>query len=207
MYLTRIEIDTSKRKSMIALVNPNLFHGAIESSFTIQEKKLWRIDRLYGRTYMLLVSENKPDLSAVAEQFGTESGWESREYGKYIDGITVGEKLRFRLAANPVIIKSAGSGHRGEVLAHVTAEQQEKWLLDRAEKNGFSLNADDFHTVNKEWIHFKKVKKDNKKVTFSRVVFEGILTVCNEELFKNALYNGIGREKAYGCGLLTVSRK
>ena len=37
------------------------------------------------------------------------------------------------------------------------------------------------------------------------VVFEGVLTVTDADAFRNALVNGIGREKAYGMGLLTIA--
>ena len=37
------------------------------------------------------------------------------------------------------------------------------------------------------------------------VTYEGVLTVVDAEIFKKALVNGIGREKAYGMGLLTVA--
>jgi CRISPR system Cascade subunit CasE len=36
-------------------------------------------------------------------------------------------------------------------------------------------------------------------------VFEGVLQISDESLFKAALTNGIGRAKAYGCGLLTLA--
>ena len=38
------------------------------------------------------------------------------------------------------------------------------------------------------------------------VTFEGILEISDEEVFKQTLVDGIGREKAYGCGLLTLAR-
>ena len=38
------------------------------------------------------------------------------------------------------------------------------------------------------------------------VTYEGMLTVTDAELFRQALTQGIGREKAYGMGLLTIMR-
>ena len=37
------------------------------------------------------------------------------------------------------------------------------------------------------------------------VTYEGILTVTDEDSFRKALVNGIGREKAYGLGMITVA--
>ena len=38
------------------------------------------------------------------------------------------------------------------------------------------------------------------------MAFEGRLKVEDADVFKDALVNGIGREKAYGMGLLTIAR-
>ena len=35
MYLSRIELDTKRRTTMIALASPNIIHGAIEASFPV----------------------------------------------------------------------------------------------------------------------------------------------------------------------------
>ncbi len=38
----------------------------------------------------------------------------------------------------------------------------------------------------------------------NRVSYEGLLKVSDADLFKKLLVNGIGKEKAYGMGLMTV---
>ena len=45
-----------------------------------------------------------------------------------------------------------------------------------------------------------------KKSGFSAVDFTGDLVVADVEAFKKTLFNGIGRSKAFGCGLLLVKR-
>ena len=44
------------------------------------------------------------------------------------------------------------------------------------------------------------------RISFISVTYEGILTVSDKEMFVKALTEGIGREKAYGMGMLTVMR-
>lgn len=204
MYLTRMELDTSKRRTVIAFTKPSLFHGAVEEAFAQRERKLWRIDKLAGRTYLLLLSSEKPDLGDAARQFGTENGWETRDYAPFLERIRTGDRRRFRLTASPVIAKKTGNEDRGKLMAHVTVAWQEKWLADRAAKNGFALSPDEFSAVGNQWVSFNK-GRDGRNVTFRQTTFEGLLTVTDEELFRAALQNGIGREKAYGCGLLTVT--
>ena len=73
MYLTRMELDVGKRDTRKGLLSPSMFHGAIESSFSGErERRLWRVDEFQGRYYLLLLSARVPDLSHMAEQFGTE---------------------------------------------------------------------------------------------------------------------------------------
>lgn len=193
----------------MALVSLSKLHGAVESSFEGERtRRLWRIDDLNGRKYVLILSEEKPDLRRFSEQFGfpgEHEGYETKDYSPLLDRITDGERWRFRLTANPVIAKSDGSGKRGKVMAHVTPEFQKKWLSDRAEKLGFSLNEKEFQTVqSKRYDFYKKDGGGSPRIRLLSVTFEGLLTVTDAEKFKETLCSGIGREKAYGQGLLTI---
>lgn len=207
MYMTRMEIDTSKRESLMAIASPGMFHGAIESAFERGERKLWRIDSFKETLYLLIVSEKKPDLTRACEQFGTNAGWESRDYSAFLQNIREGDRFYFRLAANPTVSKCVKKDGRGKVMAHVTAKQQENWLLERSKKNGFSIGSEEFAAIKSEWVKFRKGHENGRPVSFRKVIFEGVLTVINVEQFKETLKCGIGREKAYGCGLLTIARK
>ena len=203
MYLSRIELNIGLRETMKALVSPSKFHGAVENSFSGERsRRLWRIDDLNGKKYILILSETIPNLEHFAEQFGYVGKYETKDYSILLDRIMNGGKWRFRLTANPTISKS-----HGKVLAHITPKYQKKWLSDRAEKCGFSLDDDEFQTVQSKWYDFHKKDGDKSaNIRLLSVTFEGILTISNAEKFKEILCNGIGREKAYGQGLLTVVR-
>ena len=47
-------------------------------------------------------------------------------------------------------------------------------------------------------------KQEIGQIRLIKVVFEGILTVENSNLFRKVLVNGLGKHKAYGFGLMTV---
>ena len=71
MYLTRIQLDLTKTKTMQALVAPKLFHGAIECAEPEERtRKLWRLDTLNGNQYLLILTESPLDFSEVVRQFG-----------------------------------------------------------------------------------------------------------------------------------------
>ena len=97
MYLSRITLNTALRETMKALVSPNLFHGAIECSFDgARARRLWRIDDLNGKKYILLVSEAVPDLKQFAEQFGYAGEYEP-DFGGWKMAVSVdGESCGFK---------------------------------------------------------------------------------------------------------------
>lgn len=208
MYLTRMELDLRKRSAMTALNSPQKLHGAIESAFASEERKrkLWRIDKLGEKTYLLLLSEDKPNLSAAVEQFGvSENGFETRDYSPLLERIRDGSVWHFKLTANPTVSSSekCKNGERGNVKAHISDRYQVKWLLDRAEKHGFALGEEDFCVTGVKWYIFRKGAERNR-VSILSVTYEGTLKVTDKKAFCDTLINGIGREKAYGLGMLTV---
>lgn len=208
MFLSRMKLDLSSRATVMALASPNRFHGAIERAFADPDRasgrKLWRIDHLNGNRYMLLLSEDAPDLSSAVSQFGFPGErWETKDYAPLLARVSNGSAWRFRLTANPTISKSAGDGQtRGRLHAHITVEHQKNWLASRAEKHGFALN-DAFDVVHSRWERFQK-HGQGRAVALLSATFEGVLTVFDADLFRAALTGGIGRGKAYGMGLMTI---
>ena len=209
MYLSRLQLDLTRRSTMKALASPNLFHGAIEQSTPgPRERNLWRIDTLGNRTYLLILSQRKPELSGVSEQFGSLSdaeSWETRAYEPLLNRVSNGSSWHFRLTANPTISKASASSERGKVLGHITTTYQKQWLIERAEKHGFQLEIEAFDVVQSRWLRFRKGTDGGRQVTLLSVTYEGILTITDEDLFRKTLTQGIGRGKAYGLGMLTIA--
>ena len=203
MYLTRMELNVQSRATMRALSSPSILHGTVESAFTgARERNLWRIDKLNGN---LGDTERKAgDLTNAVKQFGYDDGFhipETRDYQPLLDRITTGSSWHFRLKANPTICKKDGG-----IKAHITPVYQKKWLMDKASAHGFFAEEEKFDVSESEWYHFFKGNDGGRAVTILAVTYEGMLTVTDAELFRKALTEGIGREKAYGMGLLTVIR-
>ena len=206
MYLSQVELDPRNRETLRALAVPRRLHGAVEAAFAgPRTRRLWRLDRRGNRLWLLVLSEETPDLAGVVAQFGPPDGVaETRDYAPLLARVADGSVWRFRLAANPVKnVKVAGG--RGAVRNHVTVEQQEQWLAERAPKHGFALEPDGFRVVDSRWISFDKAT-DGSPVRIHAVTFEGLLRVTDAGRFREALTHGIGRGKAYGLGLLTLMR-
>lgn len=208
MYLSRVVIDTKNRQKMKDLTHVGAYHGWVENSFPNQvrdsqglfPRKLWRIDKLNQNKYLLLISEEKPDIKKL-EKYGVQDTGQIKDYQPYIDSLKSGDYVRFKLVANPVISKKV-SGGRGQVMPHVTMAWQEKFLLDRSEKHGFQLNSDDFTITEHEYVTFKH--KSGKMPRLSKTTYEGNLTITDSKKFKALLVGGMGKKKAYGFGMMTV---
>ena len=101
----------------------------------------------------------------------------------------------------------------------------QSWLEKQGEKHGFHLVAaepDDFTlwaggddagtqvpvTCVTAYQQHRFVRKSQEKpVTFGSVDFDGTLCITHLGLFKQALFNGLGKSKSLGCGMLMVKRK
>lgn len=209
MYLTRIALDTRKRETMRALCSVNMIHGAIESSFPGERRRrLWRIDVLNGVTWLLLYSETEPDLTGLQAQFGVPGRpWETKSCDALLARIANGTRWRFRLVANPTRSEPSGTkDKRGKVVAEGSVPAQREWLVRHAEPNGFALQSGSFDVVRSEWKQFRKRRENGRTVSVLQATYEGILEVQDAERFREVLFQGIGRGKAYGMGMMTVMR-
>lgn len=218
MYLSRVEIATNNRQKIKELTHLGAYHNWVEQSFPSEIKRgerkrhLWRLDQLAGRNYLLVLSENKPEAAQLG-QFGVSGTVMIKAYDQFLNSIKSGETMQFRLTANPSYSVRQPGEQRGRVYPHVTVEEQRQWLSDHAEKAGFKLVQQQLTTgENHDNFSFDIVKRDHPTlyrktgcgIRLSRVTFEGLLQVQNVSVFKETLINGLGREKAFGMGLMTV---
>ena len=91
----------------------------------------------------------------------------------------------------------------------VVDDALEKWMIRQGKSHGFSLVKDDNNQCKLQnsayrW-HSIKAEKE-KKSGFSSVDFLGDLEIIDVEKFAKAVFGGIGRAKAFGCGLLLIRR-
>jgi len=209
MYLSRVKIDKKRRSCYKLLSSAQVIHATVESCFCSEDKsrKLWRLDYFKSDYYILILSENEPNLQSISEQYGfkeRDGNEEIKDYEGILEILQDNQIWRFRLKANPVRSVKNFEGkvmERGKVLSHVTVEYQKKWLRDRSEKLGFEIK--EFDIIQRE---IKKFKRQGNTVTIGMVTYEGILEIRDLEVFKERLVKGIGKAKAYGCGLLTLAR-
>ncbi len=206
MYLSRIELNIKRRNTMKLLAPAGSIHGLVEGAFDVRDKrKLWRIDKFGGRTYLMILSEDKPIFTADVAKHASNNlqGWETKDYDPLLGRVVNGSVWQFRLVANPTKSIASG-GKRGRVTACAGFSEQEAWLRKRSQNHGFELLGESASVVENKWHIFKKGCEDRRQVSIKAVAFEGFLKVVDCELFRKMLINGIGRGKAYGMGLMTI---
>lgn len=206
LYFSRIELDLRRRSTMLALANPQHIHGAVENAFSGErQRRLWRLDTLDDKLYLLIVSEDAPNLSGISAQFGTDEPGQTKDYTPFLERLGENSLWRFRLTVNPTKSVKTEAEARGTVKALVTTAGAEKWLADRAQKHGFQLQPNQFGVTGTRWLHFRK-HGGGRTVSLYSVTIEGVLLITDVEAFRKTLTEGIGRGKAYGQGLLTITR-
>ena len=219
MYLSRVEVDSRNRQKIKDLTHLGAYHNWVEQCFPEELKRkerrrhLWRLDTLRCKQYLLILSEEKPDIKKLIA-YGVSGTAMIKTYDSFLDKIQAGQIMQFRLTANPSRKISRPGKKQGRVVPHITVDQQRNWLIDRAAASGFELVQQEvvdepetpvsraFDIVARDWpvLHHKQ----ERSVRLSRVTFEGLLRVTDVETFKTTLTQGLGREKAFGMGLMTV---
>lgn len=215
MFLTRFRINTARRGSRTLLASPQKMHAAVRAGFTDLDtsrpgRLLWRVDAIdRADTRLYIVSPGKPDLTHLVEQAGwpTTEAWDTRDYGALLDRLEAGQTWAFRLTANPVRDGRRADGGDTKRYGHVTVTQQQQWLLDRAERAGFRVPV----ASTKEpdvVVHSRATRtfpRQGRTVTLSIATFDGRLEVLEPDNLRRTLISGLGKAKAYGCGLLTLA--
>ena len=214
MYISRVQLNSLNRRVMRDLKHVGCYHGWIEDSFPEERlqpkeesnRKLWRIDQINNKQYLLIVSNNKPDLKKL-EKYGVKGSASTKNYDAFLASLQEGMHAKFRVKLNAVKSLSDRTTHpkRGKVVV-VTFKDLPSFFMECANANGFSINPEQIRiTTSKELFqHYGEDKMSHVHMTLAAATFDGILTITDLEKFKKALMCGMGKKKAYGFGMLTV---
>lgn len=156
------------------------------------------------------------------------------EFKIYEPHLAAGDRLSFVLRANPTLaVPQPGEkrGKRVDVIMHAKSkldrEQRAQfttddaravalaWLNKRGSVIGAEFDAGSCDATGYVQVKIPRGTADPKRkcrgaskspIEFSEIEFAGRLTVTDPEKLTTALFNGIGKARAYGCGLLLVRR-
>jgi CRISPR system Cascade subunit CasE len=201
MYLSKVTLDLHRPETAMTMVRPSRMHGAVERAFSGERQHaVWRVDRQGSAAALLVLSTDRPDLTGLQEQFGAAGSIPAtKDYDGFLDSVREGGHYYFRLTANPTV---KVNGKRvplvlgGASIHGNTAD----WARSRLEKSGYSVGALEI-TEHRNVVF---TRENGQRVQFLQATFDGTCTVTDAAAAREALKKGIGHEKAYGCGMLTL---
>ncbi|SNT32902.1 type I-E CRISPR-associated protein Cas6/Cse3/CasE [Actinacidiphila glaucinigra] len=233
MYLTRFRVNTARQGARRLLSTPQAMHAAVLSSFpgllpTNEQtpRVLWRLDHnATAEVLLYVVSPHRPDLTHLVEQAGWPAaaasgtpGWQTYAYTPFLERLDKGSVWNFRLTANPVhYVRTKDDQATTKRTAHLTPKHQLQWLLQRQDTGGFRIlaKAQDKHLTEHGDEHQAIVRDQrsldfgkrgaNGRVTLTTVTYDGRLEVTEPDALRRVLTAGMGKAKAYGCGLMTLA--
>lgn len=156
-------------------------------------------------------------------------GWRTFRYAPFLDRLAKGSAWAFRLTANPVHYVRNKDEAPKKRTAHLTAHHQLGWLLERQDRAGFQvlptpaeqrlLEHGDEHQVivrDRRDLSFSKRQANRPDpstahqrrsgpLTLTTVTYDGRLEVTDPDALRRVLTGGLGKAKAYGCGLMTLA--
>ena len=216
MYLSALQLNPRHPKAIRTLSDVHEMHSLLWRAFPQRKdtsgesqagRVLYRIESLstLATLPILVQSEHQPDWSSLCEMNGLLLKSDSKLFDPLI---TKGQLLRFRIRANPTMMKTFQSQNgvaEKRRIGIYSEEGQSEWFARKAEEAGFSPLDLRFITAGN--LTGKKLGSEGAaRLQFHSVDFEGVLRVDEPALFLKALENGIGSGKAFGFGLLSVGR-
>lgn len=106
---------------------------------------------------------------------------------------------RFKVIVNPTRRDSASR----KLVAMRGREAIADWFIERAENSwGFSVDRTRLQVDRVDVLQFND--KQQRRVTICQAHVQGLLSVNDPRQFKASFTQGIGRARAYGCGLLQI---
>jgi CRISPR system Cascade subunit CasE len=205
MYLSKLVLNLKNRKVQQDLSNAHALHQSIMHSFPDEQREKARADwqilfRHEPDSAVVLVqstAEAQPDWERLPPDYLTDC--DCKPLDAMLENLQVNQVLQFRLQANP----SKRSKETGKTIALTRKEDRLLWLERQAARSGFEILEID--TVPVPDIYGRKPKV-SAPIKIISVLFQGVLRITEIELFRQALQQGIGRGRAYGCGLLSIAK-
>lgn len=202
MHLTRLTLDPRSAQARRDLGDAYEMHRTLARAFVADTqcapvRFLWRLE----------AGSNAWAAPVVLVQAATEADWSALQtLPNYLQRPVESKRLmleewlkdgghyRFRLQANPTVSR------QGKRYGLVGEDLQLAWLGRQGERHGFSVEAA-LATASDVLAS----RKGDSLISVQRVCFEGRLQVRELAAFSNAMTQGIGPAKAFGCGLLSIA--
>jgi CRISPR system Cascade subunit CasE len=214
LWLTRITLNHNHRDTLNDLKDVTRLHHRLMSLFpddlgTCARREaglLFRIETSGNIRRILAQSSIQPDISQLPRPYGHA---ESTPLDWFLESLTDGMTVRYRITANPAKQLPRGHNHAdhgrpGQRIA-LRGAPAEAWWQQRAASAGLTLHTaimiPQQDLVGTPGDHGRK---PDSHIRHAAAQYDGTATIRDVDATREAIHNGIGRGKPYGCGLLTL---
>lgn len=198
---------------------PGLDRGTTEHRFLHRHQEA---DAIHS---VLVQSSTAPDWSFLADEAtGVTASTKRLDPTRYSEG----DRFRFLLKANPTVSRKFPDGttrriavgsDRPRIAEKLGTTKDDlpsrdtmlvDWLERQGSSGGFTIEQGENDRIlcdvgpNADLI-VRKSRSQRSRITLTTVEFRGVLRVTDSSSFRETLHRGIGRGKAFGCGLLSLA--
>jgi CRISPR system Cascade subunit CasE len=216
MYLSRLILNPRSRQVQSEINNPYEMHRTIMRAFPDAEQDspgrvLFRLETLAqtrpDNLILLVQSENEPDWNWLEKDndYLLPTPEQNPAYKPYQLTLVTGQRLAFRLRANPTIKRKFEGETKSKRVGLYGEEEQMDWLRRKAERGGFAILT---ALPVSEGMVTGRVRRSHQKdhpLKMLAVRFDGLLQVVTPDKFRTTVRQGIGSGKGLGFGLLSLA--
>ncbi|MGW8884283.1 type I-E CRISPR-associated protein Cas6/Cse3/CasE [Streptomyces sp. NPDC055749] len=216
LWLTRIVPSPSSREARRDLGGNDqgirlhqrmlqMFPDGVEGPARAVFGVLFRAEETPQGPQILLQSHIEPDSSRLPDAYGSV---ETRSLDALLSNLHKGMVVNYRCVANPVRKPGATSReiYRLPPVVALSGNAAVEWWERQSNAGGLEplhINAHPLATVRGH--RDPKGPAAKQRIQHARTRFDGTARVLDAELLREKLATGIGRGKAYGCGLLSIA--
>ncbi|MFE6160021.1 type I-E CRISPR-associated protein Cas6/Cse3/CasE [Streptomyces sp. NPDC056486] len=182
-----------------------MFPDGVEGSARAAFGVLFRADETPGGPQILLQSQMAPDPSRLPDAYGNV---ETCSLDSLLSNLHKGIIANYRCVANPVRKPRATSreAYKLPPVVALSGNAAVEWWERQSTTAGLEplhINAHPLATIRgHRGLNGRAAKQ---RIQISRTQFDGTARVLDADLLREKIAAGIGRGKAYGCGLLTLA--
>lgn len=203
MFANVLDLDR-KAVTDLKITDPYSIHRVVYSLF---EDVRTEVEKLSGKASgivyadqggtisgrQILILSNRLPLTCVDDRYGqVKTKKINKSFLNY-------DRYRFKVVVNP-----CQRNNKTRKLVPVKGRDAvAQWFAQRSEKSwGFSAGNAHLQVDNIEVLQFKGKKQ--RPITIEKAGLQGVLHVADREKFTQSFQQGIGRGRAFGCGLLQI---
>ncbi|WP_428939775.1 type I-E CRISPR-associated protein Cas6/Cse3/CasE [Fontivita pretiosa] len=208
LYISAIRVPADSEFAATAWWDYYRLHQLVCRGFAdrralAEARVLFRCDIEGDWAFLYVQSRTKPDWSKLEPPL---SDCVAGPTELQLPSLQPGLRLRFRLLARPSVrIGEKSSPDRGRRLTLEREPEQRQWLQRKGMIHGFEVHT--CTLTDRIWHDTRAghTLPNGQLLPLHAVLFDGVLSVVDPDKLWHAIRNGIGPQKAFGFGLLSVA--